>query len=127
MRELQRKQKVRRAMYSIPSLVILAFVTFFLVRGGWRVVEKEQESRASSNELASKTTALTLRQQELKADLARLKTEEGIKSEIRERFSVTEEGELMAIIVDDDGSSSTTDRSTMPWYKKVWSVIMGNQ
>lgn len=91
------------------------------------MVEKEQESRASSNELASKTTALTLRQQELKADLARLKTEEGIKSEIRERFSVTEEGELMAIIVDDDGSSSTTDRSTMPWYKKVWSVIMGNQ
>src|SRR3989344_2921449 len=127
MKELQRKQKVRRVMYSIPFLIMLADTSFLLVRGAWRVMEKEQESKARAKELTEKANALTLREQELKRDLSRLKTEEGIKSEIRERFNVTQEGEQVAIIVDDKGVSSSTDQSLQPWYKKVWSAIMGNK
>jgi cell division protein FtsB len=127
MKELQRKQKIRRVIYSIPALIVLLILTFFLARGALRVLEKEQESRANSKDIGEKVTTLSLREQELKGDITRLKTEEGIKDEIRERFSVTQEGEYVAVIVDDKRSSSSTDLSALPWYKRFWFAIMGSK
>lgn len=90
-------------------------------------MEREEESRRGAQDLAEKVAALSSREQALKADLARLKTEEGIKGEIRERFNVSQDGEFVAVIVDEKGVSSSTDKSVLPWYKKAWSVIMGSQ
>ncbi|MDO8590340.1 MAG: hypothetical protein Q7R69_03700 [bacterium] len=126
MKELQRKQKIRRVIYSIPSLVILSVIAFFLAKGAVGVINKERVSAAYSKNLAARAEDLVLREQELKGDIARLETEEGIKDEIRERFSVTEEGEYVAIIVNERGVSSSTDKSALPWYKRFWLVIMGN-
>lgn len=125
MRELQRKQKIKRVIYSIPSLIILLVVAFFLVRGATAVINKERESSARSKDLKEKMITLTAREQELKEGISRLQTEEGIKNEIKERFSVTQEGEYVAVIVDDRRVSSSTDGSAMPWYKRFWIVIMG--
>lgn len=127
MKELQRKQKIRRVIYSIPSLVTLLILTFFLARGALRVINKEWESAARLKSLAEKAAVITLREQELKGGIARLQTEEGLKDEIKERFNVIQEGERVAVIVDDRGVSSSTGTSTLSWYKRFWIAIMGDK
>ena len=127
MKELQRKQGIRRIVYSIPSLIILSIIALILTKGALGVMNKERTSSELSKDLEEKAAALVLREQELREGVRRLETEEGIKDEIREKFSVTEEGELVAVIIDDRGASSSTDSSTLPWDKKLWLAIMGDK
>ncbi|MDO8471331.1 MAG: hypothetical protein Q7S49_01850 [bacterium] len=127
MKELQRKQGIRRIIYSIPSLIILSIIAFILTKGALGVMNKERTSSERSKDLEEKAAALILREQELREGVRRLETEEGIKDEIREKFSVTEEGELVAVIVDDQGVSNSADDSMLPWYKRLWIAIMGGK
>ena len=127
MKELQRKQGIRRVIYSIPSLIVLSAVSFFLAKGALGVMKKEWASSERSRDLEEKVAALALRELELKEEVLRLQTEEGIKSEIKEKFSVIQAGEHVAVIVDDRGASSSTDSSTLPWYKKLWLAIIGDK
>jgi len=115
---------VRRIIYSIPSLIILSLVTFLLMRGAIRVVSKEQESSGRSQKLTERAAALVIREQKLKDSVAHLETEEGIKDEIKGRFSVTQEGEYVAVIVDEKVVASSTDNLHLPWYKKLWAAII---
>lgn len=124
MKEFQKKQRVRRIIYSIPSLAVLAILTFFLLKGLAGVVSKERESAERAKVLAERAAALSVRQRELSEGVARLGTEEGIRNEIRERFSVTQEGEYVAVIVDDRNASTSADMATKPWYKKLWDAIV---
>ena len=127
MKEFRRKQKNRSALYSIPTLVILLLVTILVAKGAVGVMSKAEQSSKLSKSLAEKATTLTLREGELKDSLARLKTVEGVKDEIRKRFSVTQAGEQVAIIIEGRGVSSSTSDSTLPWYKRIWTAIMGKQ
>ncbi|MDP3875108.1 MAG: hypothetical protein Q8Q22_01130 [bacterium] len=124
MKELQRKQRIRRIVYSIPSLIILSIIAFFLAKGALGVMGKKWVSSERSKSLEEQATALVNRERELREKARRLQTEEGIKDEIREKFNVTQEGELVAVIVDDQGVSSSTDNLALPWYRKFWNVIM---
>ncbi|MDO8569789.1 MAG: hypothetical protein Q7R89_03405 [bacterium] len=126
MEKSQRKQRIRRVIYSAPSLIVLLLIAFLLAKGAVGVMNKEWESREQSNNLEGKTAALVTRERELRENIARLETEEGIKDEIRKRFSVTQEGELVAVIVDDSRVSTSTDSSLWPWYKKLWFAIIGS-
>lgn len=114
-------------MYSIPSLIILFIITFLLVKGTIGVMNKERESSRISKNLEEKAKTLSLREQELKENIARIQTEEGIKNEIKERFSVTQEGEHVAVIVDERNSSTSMDNLTLPWYRRFWNAIIGNK
>lgn len=125
MKELQRKQRTRRIIYSLPSIIILSIIAFFLIKGALEVMNKERGSSERLKVLEEKAAALLLREQELREGVTHLQTEEGIKDEIRERFSVTEEGEYVAIIVDDREVSSSTEDWSWPWYKRLWSAIIG--
>ena len=127
MKELQRKQRIRRIIYSIPSLIIISIIAFFLAKGALGVMDKKWTSSERSRNLEEKMAALVLREQELREGVARLQTEEGIKDEIREKFSVTQQGEHVAVIVADREVSGSVDNSAWPWYKKFWSAIMRNK
>lgn len=85
---------------------------------------KEIESRKDSKNLEEQMSVLVTRESELKENIRRLETEEGIRDEIREKFNVTQEGELVAVIVDDRRFSSSTDDLSLPWYRKILNVIM---
>ena len=127
MRELQRKQKMRQRLYSLPSLIGLFIIAVLLAKGAVGVINKERESALRSRELEEKATTLVQREEELKEGIARLETEEGIQEEIKERFSVIQEGEFVAVIVDDRRVTSSEDDSGKAWYKKLWSAIMGGK
>lgn len=125
MKELQRKQRIKRAMYSLPSLMFLIVIAFFLVRGAVGVLEKRAESARYVKELREEAQALTLRSQELEASIARLNTEEGVVEEIKEKYNVSLDGEHIAILVDDAPEPFSTDESKDEWYERWWGVILG--
>ena len=127
MKELEKKQKIRRIIYSIPSLIILLIIAFLLTKGALGVMKKQWTRSERSRSLEERAAALVLREQELMESVRRLETEEGIKDEIREKFSVIEEGELVAVIVDDQGVSNSAGDSMLPWYKRLWVAIMGDK
>ncbi|PJA36587.1 MAG: hypothetical protein CO183_02765 [Candidatus Zambryskibacteria bacterium CG_4_9_14_3_um_filter_42_9] len=124
MRELGRKKGIRRAIYSIPAIIILAIIAFFLVKGAVGMINKKWASTERLNNLEEEVIAMANRERELREGIARLETEEGIKGEIRERFNVTEEGEHVALIVDDESASSSDDNLKSPWYMRLLNAIM---
>jgi cell division protein FtsB len=113
-------------MYSIPTLVLLGLAAFFLTRGAIRVLEKERESAELTRNLEEKAAVLSSREAELGREISRLKTEEGIKDEIKERFNVTEDGEYVAVIVDEKYQATSTPPARPPWYKRFWNAIIRN-
>jgi cell division protein FtsB len=127
MKELQRKQKIRQIMYSTPALVTLLVLTFFIARGALKIMSKERESATQTKALEVKATVLASRENKLKDGIERLKTEEGVKEEIKERYSVTQEGEHVAVIVDSRENSNSTSTMSLPWYKRFWAAIIGGE
>ena len=124
MKELQRKQQLRRVLYSIPSLIILTVLAFLVARGAERMVVKEYQSSERVEALAKQATDLASREEKLERNVTYLKTDEGVKEEIRSKFGVTQAGEHVAIIVDERHSSTSTDDMKKPWYKRFWDAIM---
>jgi cell division protein FtsB len=123
MRELQQRQKVKKKLYSIPVLGILALFTIFILRGTFLVMKKQHTSAQAVDELQAKVAGLATRQTELRADIDRLATDEGIDAEIKERFSVSRPGEHVVVIVDPEVISTSTVPVKIPWYKKLLEAI----
>lgn len=124
MRELQRRQYIRRVTYSIPSLCLLALISFVMAKGALGVFLKERESANVLRELEAKALAGEERQKELEGSIERLKTEEGIVEEIKNKFSVTREGEHVAVIIDERSRATTTNTLEKAWYKRFWTAII---
>lgn len=110
-------------MYSYPVLFLLLLLMFVLARGAVGVIGKQVESGELAALEQEKAMALAARQEELEDKVERLKTEEGIKEEIRERFSVAEEGVHVAVIVEEKRATTTEEPERMPWYKRFWEAI----
>lgn len=124
MRELQRRQKTKKILYSVPFLIILLVLTFFLVKGAFGIIQIERESAGKVKALEAEALALSSRERELKDEIALLETEEGQVREIREKFSVTREGEHVAVIVESKNVATSTKSGTLNWLKALWKVIM---
>ena len=126
MRELRQKQIIKRRLYSTPFLVLLSLISIFLIHGAYVVAKKGLDSRAKVGALNEKKTTLIERQAELKDSIDSLQTDAGIEKEIKEKFSVSKIGEHVVVIVDPKPVATSTDENTIPWYKKLWSSIIGD-
>ena len=101
MRDFERKRKIRRVLYS-PGVLLLVFALLVLVgKATWNLYAKERESRRNLDRVEAELLGLQLREEHLRADIARLKTPEGIEEEIREQFQVAKPGERMVVLVPD--------------------------
>jgi len=120
MKELQRKQKIKRRIYSIPALLVLLIITILAIRAAYSVVMKDKESAQYVSELKVKMTTLTTKETQLKTEIARLGTDEGINTLIKEKFSVSEPGEHVAIIVDQPVATSSNSTGNLNWFQKLW-------
>ncbi len=125
MKELQQKQKIKRRLYSLPALVIMFIIVGFALRGVYGVVIKNRESAQYVTNLKEKMAVLNAREIELKAEIARLETSEGVDKLIKEKFSVSKEGEKVAVIVDRETRSTSTESIQMNWFQKLWRGFLG--
>ena len=124
MKELRDKERFRRMIYSIPSLIFLAIISFVLARGAIRVVIKEEGSRSRVEALKQQANTMMLREQVLEKNIAHLKTSEGVEDEIRDKFSAVPDGEHVAIIINNKRSATSTEDNTLSWYERILNVIM---
>jgi cell division protein FtsB len=120
MRELQQKQKIKKRIYSIPALILLFIFTILAIHGAYDVVMKDRESAQYVKDLNNKLTDLSSREAQLKTEIARLNTDEGVNTVIKEKFSVSEPGEHVAIIVDQSQASTSTPTDNLNWFQKLW-------
>lgn len=127
MRELQKKEHLRRAIYSIPSLILLATIAFVLAKGAVKIVITEEASRVRAEALREQASAMAAREEVLRKNIVRLNTPEGVEEEIKAKFNVVPEGEKVAIIVDDKRSATSTDILEPPWYKRLLNAIIRNK
>lgn len=97
----------RRVLYSPISVLFLLIFVALLGRSVFRVYTKWDRSRASVIEARARYEAEQLRESNLKADVARLKTEKGYDAEVRQNFGLGKPGEGVIIIVDKDATSSS--------------------
>lgn len=125
MKELQHKQKVKRRMYSMPVLIGLFILLVILGKGVIGVLEKERTSREHVKDLEEKALALTMRSQELEGDIKSLDTEEGVMRELKQKYNVVEEGEMVVVVVEDVRSATTTSEAEEGWISGFWTNIRG--
>jgi len=124
MRELHQKQIIKRRLYSVPVLVVLFIVTGLAIRSTYNIVKKYQESAGHVNILEQKIGNLIDREQQLKNDIFRLGTDEGVDKEIKEKFNVVKDGGKVAIMIDEDDRINSTTTITSTWYKRFWDAII---
>lgn len=120
MKELRRKQIFKKVLYSWPSIVVVLIVTFFLAKGSFGLMLKERQSAERVSNLEAEAAAFDTREAELKKSIDKLKTDEGIIEEIRDKFSVTRPGERVAIIVDERQKPATTTKTTSERIRGLW-------
>jgi cell division protein FtsB len=120
MKEFQRKQKIRKRLYSIPALVILFIILALIVRGTLEVMHKVRVSREHVRVLEEKALALTLRSQELEEGIANLDTEDGVMKELKEKFNVIEEGERVVVVVDEEAQDPSDEAKSQSWMGNIW-------
>ena len=124
MRELEKKQRVRRAMYSTPAIVILLLILVVLAKGAWEAVGKERESARRVTELEAKVGELEGRRADLENDIVRLGTTEGQKEELRSRFNLVAECEKFVVLVDPEGRSEQESTPSDIWYREWWNWFL---
>src|SRR4051812_32947497 len=124
MRELEKKHRARRMLYSLPSIIILLIIAFFMAKAAYHVYTKDKESAELTDSLKEKITSLSGREATIEADIERLNTDEGKVEEIKRKFNVASPGEHIAVVTDAREKPATTTDESRPWYKRIWNDII---
>ena len=99
MHEFRQKKRPLKFYYS-NALIFFLFVIFVLVlKGVWNIYVKERLAIADKIDRVEDIASLKSRKLFLENELNRLKTENGVEREIREKFNVKKEGENVAVII----------------------------
>jgi len=99
MLEFRQKKRPLKFYYS-NALIFFLFVIFVLVlKGVWNIYVKERLAIADKIDRVEDIASLKSRKLFLENELNRLKTENGVEREIREKFNVKKEGENVAVII----------------------------
>ena len=102
MLEFYEKRKLKRLLYSKPSLVVLVFLGVLLSIPTWGAYQKVQATSEARLSVASELHLLRTREVELQAEIDRLATDRGIEEEIRRKYEVGRQGEQMIVIVGEE-------------------------
>jgi len=122
--ELRRRQKIKQALYSWPAIGVFLVLAILMAKGAIGLMMIERKSAYRVDKLEAEAQSLSVRRDELKGEIGRLGTEEGVMEEIRDKFSVARPGEHVAIIVDDRKGPTTTESWAEDWYTKIVDAII---
>jgi cell division protein FtsB len=100
MQEFRKKRVLRRRLYSLPVLIILAIILVFLIRGVWGMYQKASFSEEKRTLAEAEHAALEEKRASIEAEIASFNTETGIEREVRSKFDVAREGEQVIVLVD---------------------------
>ncbi len=104
--EFNRKKTYKKFIYSPLALLLLFLILLVFIRAVFDVYKKERVSDQYLKKEQEQLASMTSRQKELSQSVDYLKTDKGVEVELRSKFRVVREGESVAVIVDNDASSS---------------------
>ncbi|MFA6553992.1 MAG: hypothetical protein WCS89_00600 [Candidatus Paceibacterota bacterium] len=96
-------QSIWKKLISSP-ITLLGFLIlfFFLFRAAWSVHEKAVLSELKLKTAQIELNKLEAHQRDLSNQIGYLSTEQGIEAELRTKYRAVKEGELVAVIVDNN-------------------------
>lgn len=104
--------------------MVLLVLLIAMGKGVWSLVQKNQIAHQNYNEAENRLAELEKEKKQLAANVAILKTDRGIETEIRKNFSVVKEGEKVITIVDNSQVVATTtgdnDSSAWSWFINIF-------
>ncbi len=104
------KKKAEYTFWHSPLVLALLFVIVIVFAYNLiGLLEKERETSKKKELALDQIEALKKRELTLKTDIARLETDEGIESAIREKYQVVKPGEKVVTIVDEPESIGEGD------------------
>ena len=118
--DFHEKRKIKKLLYSKPTLIILGFLVIWLSFNVFNMYKKERDTRLRRIEQREVLDELKGREKSLADEIERLSTERGIEEEVRSKFEVGREGEQVIIIVDNP-EEENTDKKDMK--KTFWQKI----
>lgn len=121
--DFQQKKQFKKIIYSKISFVVLFILIIFLARSTYDIYKKYRVSLNEYNSTKRDYDSLIARKNMLDSEISRLKTENGIEEEIRNKFNVAKPNETVVIVIDNDSSSTETDNSKKSFWSKIWSIF----
>lgn len=119
MLDFHEKRKIKRLIYSKPTLIIFGLLVIWLSFNVFSMYKKERDTRLKRIEQREVLDELEGREESLREEIERLSTERGIEEEVRSKFEVGREGEKVFIIVDnpEDENSNNKEIKKTFWQK----------
>lgn len=108
-------------------LFFFIFLFLFLIKVSWNIREKSIISSTKLNVAENELIRLNEHQKDLQEQINNLSTESGVENEIRTKYKAIKDGELVAVIVDNDQMANVVDSSStdilnnknISWFKKI--------
>lgn len=124
MKDFERKRQVRmikRGVYSVPTLIILGAVLFFVFQGVWSVGQKAYDTKGASQQAQAALLDVQEREAQLEESIESLSEPFGVEAQIREKYGFIKEGEEMVIVTDDRTPpvQSTSTEEEASWWKRI--------
>ena len=118
--EFQEKRKIRKLLYSRATLFVLIIIIALLLTEVWDVYQKQSLTRDNLAKTAAVYDGLQAREKMLSSEIERLKTDDGVEVEIRDKYGLVKPGEEVLVIVDkDEGSKSDSPSSPVSFWQKI--------
>src|SRR3989344_3044414 len=115
MRGIKTKENGRWKRVAIFVALLLLFGV--LSNSVYKVYQKKKEVEKALAQMQAEKLELENRNNFLEDSLEKLKTKEGIEFEIRKKLNVAEAGEGVAIIVEEESTTSAPSAKISPWQK----------
>ena len=112
--DIKKRNKFGKIAYSWPVLVLVAGLIILIGKNVFEVYKNEKTSRVNQEKSEEVFTSLENRSNLIATEIAALKTEKGIETEIRDKFRVVKEGEQLVVIINSDqnkNNNSVSDKT----------------
>jgi cell division protein FtsL len=107
--DLQQKNKLRRFFYSPAMVGVVVVVALYFLYSTFSIYMKMVKSREELDKSRKEMLALAEKGRRLNESINSLQTKEGMEVEIRSKFGVAKNDEAVAVIVEDQGTSSPVE------------------
>jgi cell division protein FtsB len=122
MQPFQERKKLRKILYSKVTLLVLFVACVLVARGAWGVHQKALIADSERNQALKAQEELQGRAIELEASLARLRSDQGVEEELRQKFTVAQPGESVVIVVDE--TDKTGKNTGVSGSESFWSRVV---
>lgn len=113
-------RQLKRALFSVPALLVLAVIVASVSIAAFNMYGTYKETRQRVSTLKQERRELVERKQAAQSAVAEIATKRGLKEEIREKFSVAKPGERVIVLTENKRRRSTTTKENADgWWQWI--------